>query len=117
MAFASEQQDGQQGREGTRALMRRLNQGLRNNAGDQEIAALLVEIRAQQQADKTRREAGLKALDAKIAYTTNPRLEAVLTVMGITSENGGMGGRGGKGGQGGNAKGNRGKDNRPNAAA
>ena len=93
--------------------IRQLNQAVRNNATDAEIAVILKAISDQAQADKDQRTKALKELDAKIGYTTKPRLEAVLTIAGIIGENGGNnggrwqnkgGGNGfGRGGQG-NAK-------------
>ncbi len=103
IAFVNEQ-NGQE-RNDTRAKMRQLNQAVRNNANDQEIAGLLAAIRAETEASKVQHEAALKELDAKIGYTTKPRLEAVLTLAGVTGENFGggkaaFGGGAGRGGQG-----------------
>ncbi len=104
--------------------MRQLNQAVRNNATDEQIAALLKDISDEAKADKDQRAKALKELDAKIGYTTKPRLEAVLALSGITSEagagmGGGMGGRwqnqgGGAGGRGGK---NKGKAGAPKADA
>jgi len=98
-----------------RDKMRELNQAVRKNAGDVEIAALLKEIRDEVQADKDQRAQALKELDAKIGYTKKPRLEAVLTLAGVIGENtGGPGAMGGRGGRGGGMGG--GQGGRPNGA-
>lgn len=82
---------------------------------DDQLAALITDYRAAQQAEKTRREQAQAELDAKIQFSKNPRLEAMLLLTGLIGDGGlvvmpnGMGGRGGPGenrrGQGGGAGG------------
>jgi len=57
--------------------------------------------RAAEKTTQTRREAALKALDAKIKFSTQPKLDALLVTSGITGEAGppprdGMERRGGR---------------------
>lgn len=86
---------------------RQLSQGLANNATNDEIIIMLRDVRDAVTEEKTRHDAAVKDLDAKVNYTKNPRLEAELTVLGLIGDEssyigmGGMGGRGGRGGRGG----------------
>lgn len=80
----------------------KLIQALRAGAvTDEQMAALVADYRAAQQAEKSRREQAEAELDAKINYSKNPRLEAMLLLAGVIGEGGGLmmppgfGGRGG----------------------
>lgn len=82
----------------------KLIQALRAGAvTDEQMAALVADYRAAQQVEKTRREQAEADLDAKINYSKNPRLEAMLLLSGVIGEGGGLmmprgfggGGRGG----------------------
>jgi hypothetical protein len=89
-------------REQTTKLFRALNGGVT----DAQLLALVTDYRAAQEAEKARREAALQDLDAKIHYTQNPRLEAILLLAGLLGDGQGSmmfmggGGAGGRGGQG-----------------
>jgi uncharacterized membrane protein YgcG len=93
-------------REQTTKLFRALNGGVT----DAQLLALVTDYRAAQEAEKARRETALQELDAKIHYTQNPRLEAILLLAGLIGDGqgnmmfmgggGGGGGGGGRGGQG-----------------
>ena len=86
--------------------MRAVNVALRNGAAtDQEIAASLANLRSAVAAEKTRRVGAEKDLDAEIGFSKKPRLDAMLTTMGLIGDeaaiaNGGGGMRGGPGGRG-----------------
>lgn len=71
---------------------------------DAQLATLLAEFRTAVAAEKTRREAATKALDAKIEFSKKPRLDALLTTMGVIGDEssiaGGMGAGRGMGGPG-----------------
>ena len=81
----------------------KLREALANKASDAQISAALSGLRAAQKSAKQRRDKGLKDLNAKIAYSKKPRLDAVLTLAGIVGDGPLMGGRGfgGRGGFGG----------------
>jgi hypothetical protein len=77
---------------------------------DDQLLALVTDYRAAQQAEKARREQAEANLDAKINYSKNPRLEAMLLLSGLIGDGpmmfqgggrGGPGERGGRGGRGG----------------
>lgn len=79
---------------------------------DPEITIQLADLRAAIKAEKERTEAAEKELDAKIGYTKNARLDALLTTRGILGDesfySGGGGGFGGRGGGFGGGRGGRG---------
>jgi hypothetical protein len=54
--------------------------------GDALVPGLLAELRKNVAAEKERRKAAETALDAKINYSKQPRLEAILTVLGIIGD-------------------------------
>jgi hypothetical protein len=113
----------------------KLFQALRNGGvNDDQMLALVTDYRAAQEAETARREQAMKDFDAKVHYTKNPRLEAVLLLAGVIGEGGnamflqmggggfgaggggrGMGGRGGADGANGGAPG-AGFGGGPNAA-
>lgn len=66
---------------------------------DAQLTALLTDWRVSKAAEETRHQSALKALDAKINFSANPRLEALLLLSGIAGE-APMGGPGGFGGRG-----------------
>jgi hypothetical protein len=114
--FVKEQE---QSRMGVQDKLRKVAEALRTQAvTDTQLATLLAEWRVATEAEKTRHEDARKALDAEIGYSQKPRLDALLSLMGITSDDaslaGGMGGRGGGfggggfGGRGGGMMGGRG---------
>jgi len=91
-------------RNDSREKVRALSQALRNDASDKEVAALLDEIRDEIKSVQARRQTALRALDAKIGYSKKSRLDAILTLSGVTGEHIGgrgamMGRRGGRGGR------------------
>jgi hypothetical protein len=72
---------------------------------DDQLLALVTDYRAAQQAEKARREHAQADLDAKINYSKNPRLEAILLLAGLIGDGpmmfqGGPGGQPGAKGQG-----------------
>jgi hypothetical protein len=80
-------------------------------ATDAQTATLLNDLHAAADTEKDRRTKAEAALDTKIGYTKKPKLEAILTIMGIVGDEagltstgsvlgGGMGGRGGMAGGG-----------------
>lgn len=83
---------------------------------DAEVAAQLAAFQTAVANEDQRRKTALDALDAQINYSKQPKLAAVLTVMGLTgdemavADGGGamMGGRGGRGGRGAGGRGGRG---------
>ncbi|MDF2440354.1 MAG: hypothetical protein JWN98_1338 [Abditibacteriota bacterium] len=65
-------------------MARQLNQSLANpETTSEQTTAALAAFRAAVAADKTRYDAALQELDAKIRYTTTPKIEAFLTLIGI----------------------------------
>lgn len=73
----------------------KLFQALR--AGDitnEQMLALVADYRAAQQAEKVRREQAQDALDAKVNFTQNPRLEAMLLLAGLVGDGGSLPGAG-----------------------
>lgn len=86
---------------------------------DADLQSGLAAFRTNVAADQTRYTTELSALDGTVKYSTSPRLETLLTVLGVVGQeaptlggvgvlfpespmgNGGRGGRGGRGGQGG----------------
>lgn len=102
-----------------RDKIRQLNQAVRNNATDVEIAVILKAISDEALADKDQRATALKELDAKIGYSTKPRLEGVLTLAGILGESGGNKGerRQNQGGGNGFGHGGQGNAKAPKAGA
>lgn len=58
----------------------------RINLTDEEVTEQLKNLRAAVQAEKERRTAAASALDAKIQYTKNARLDAFLTVNGLIGD-------------------------------
>lgn len=83
----------------------RLRMGLREqNTPANQLSTLMSEYNAAVTAENTRRKTALDALDAKINFRKQPRLEAVLTTMGVVGDEmvvaglgGGVGGAGGRG--------------------
>jgi hypothetical protein len=67
---------------------------------DAQLSVLLNDLRAAQADEKDRRETEDKALDAKINFTKQPRLEALLVTMNLIGEGSGglLGGMGNMGG-------------------
>lgn len=98
----------------------KLIQALRAGAvTDEQMAALVADYRAAQQAEKSRREIAEAQLDAKINYSKNPRLEAMLLLAGVIGEGGGLMmppgfGGGGQGRRGGGQGGGQGDGQAPN---
>lgn len=89
--------------------MRAVNAALRNGAAtDKEIAATLDNLRSAVAAEKTRRAVAEKALDADIGFSKNPRLDAILTTMGLIGDEAAIAGGGPGGMRGGGMRGERG---------
>ena len=100
--FANQQD---QANEALREQSRKINEALRGEATPAvQLSALMNQLNTASAEAATKRTAALAALDAQIKYSTQPRLAAVLTVMGLTGDEmaiagaGGFGGRGGFGG-------------------
>jgi hypothetical protein len=102
-------------REQGKSLLKALQAGA---VTDDQLLALVTDYRAAQQAEKARRERAQADLDAKINYSKNPRLEAILLLTGLIGDGpmmfqGGRGGPGERGGRGGQP-GPRGQENAAN---
>ena len=88
-----------------RALGLKLFEALRaGDVNDDQMLALITDYRAAQDAEGTRREDAQHVLDAKVNFTRNPRLEAMLLLAGLIGDgsglmNAGPGGYGGYGGR------------------
>ena len=68
---------------------KKILQALRDGAvTDDQLLALVTDYRAAQQAERTRRTQAEAALDAKINYSKNPRLESVLLNIGALDPDG-----------------------------
>lgn len=107
LAFVKEQD---KAAAGIREQTNKLQQALRNEVTTEaQTATLLNDLHAAADTEKERRVTATKALDGKISFTKKPKLEAILTVLGIIGDEaslastgtvlgGGMGGFGGRGG-------------------
>jgi hypothetical protein len=112
-------------RRNSRNNAQKLSEALREGEDNVTLAAILSDMRADARESEAKRVAALNALDEKIHFKSNARLEAVLVLAGLTGEVAfGGGPRGGDGpGRGGNRGGNRGggpggggpRGNRPDA--
>jgi protocatechuate 3,4-dioxygenase beta subunit len=83
-------------------------QTLTSQVTDAQAREMLAKLRKAVSTEKTRTQTATKQLDAQVHYTKNPRLELLLTTLGLIGESsylgsnpGMMGGRGGRGGPGG----------------
>lgn len=86
-----------------REQAQKLTEALRDqDVTDPEITTQLADLRTAIKTEKERTETAEKELDAKIGYTKNARLDALLTTQGILGDesfySGGGGGFGGRGG-------------------
>lgn len=72
----------------------------RATATEAEIAAVLDGFRAAVAAEKTRRAGAEADLDKAIGWSKKPRLDAVLTTMGLVGDEAAIAGAGGRGGRG-----------------
>ncbi len=91
---------------------RKMLDGLRDqNASAAQITALMNDYRAAQEGENARRKTSLDALDAKVTYRKQPRLEAVLTTMGLVGDEMAVAGLGSVGAGGGFGGGNFGGGN------
>lgn len=64
-----------------------LMDGLRNKtATNDEIGIMMRDVRDAVTEEKTRHDAAIKDLDTQVHYTKNPRLEAMITVMGLIGD-------------------------------
>jgi len=97
--------------------LRKIMEAMQDKAiTDAQMAALIADFRADVAAERDRRDAALKILDQKTSYTTKPRLDALLMMLGIIGDEmsiagpqgGGFGGGGNGGGNGGNGGGGNG---------
>jgi hypothetical protein len=126
VAFAAEREAATQAlQEKSRAISMALRSA---TATDAEIAAVLDGFRAAVAAERTRRAGAEKSLEAAIGWSKKPRLDALLTTMGLVGDEAaiaggggmgrrGMGGRGGMDGPGGGRRGGQnGRGNRPGGA-
>jgi hypothetical protein len=96
--FANSQEQAQNGLQNK---IRALSEAIRGGATDNDVAALLADARATAQALESQRAAALKALDARVGYSSKPKLDALLALMGLTGDElAAGGGRGGFGGPG-----------------
>ena len=65
----------------------KVRMGLREqNAPANQLSTLLNDLNAATEAENTRRKTALEALNAKINFRNQPRLEAVLTTMGLVGD-------------------------------
>lgn len=86
-------------RRNSRDSAQKLSEALREGEDNDTLAAILADMRAEAKAGEAKRAAALNALDEKIHFKNNARLEAVLVLAGLTGEvaTGGGGMRGGMG--------------------
>lgn len=64
-----------------------LMDGLRHKtATDDEVGIMMRDVRDAVSDEKTRHDAAIKDLDAQLHYTKNPRLEAMMTMMGLIGD-------------------------------
>ena len=78
-------------------MARRLNGELADaNVTDEQTSAALAEFRKAVADDQVRYQNALRDLDAKINYTSKPRLEAFLTMIGVIGPEASALGRGGR---------------------
>jgi hypothetical protein len=92
----------------------KLFQAVRNGGvTDDQLLALITDYRASQEAEKVRRKSAEADLEAKVHFSKNPRLEAMLLLGGLIGESGGGGPMFMGGGGGGNRRG--GQNGGPNA--
>ena len=104
VAFVNEQE---KATETLRDKARGINRAMRDETvSHAQLATLLADFRALAATEKARRAAAATELDAKIGYTKNARLDAVLLMSGIIGDGGAMlGGGGGRAGMGGGGPG------------
>lgn len=82
-----------------RQKMRQVTEAARTGAvTDAQMSTLLAEFRADVAAEKTRRAAAQKDLDTKVNFSKQPRLDALLTTMGLIGDEAAVVGGGGPGG-------------------
>lgn len=74
------------GRVAVREATKRLVVAVRKGADAESMRELISSYKAAQEADKARRAAAQTALDAKIGFSQDPRLEAVLWLFGVLGE-------------------------------
>lgn len=73
-------------RKATQDNARKLSEALRDGEDNDTIAKIIADIHANSKANDTKREAALTALDEKIHFKNNAKLEAVLMLSGLTGE-------------------------------
>lgn len=79
-----------------RDLGMKLFQALRaGDVDDDQMLALVMDYRAAQETEKIRREEAQEALDEKVDFSRNPRLEAMLLLAGLIGDGSGLVGAGG----------------------
>jgi hypothetical protein len=81
IAFAAEQE---KLLEPVREKHRKVAQALLNKANDDDVAALMADLRASIEETSKRRQAAIAELDEKIKFSQKPRLEALLSMIGLT---------------------------------
>jgi hypothetical protein len=81
IAFAAEQE---KMLEPVREKHRKVAQTLINNARDADVATLMADLRASIEETNQKRLEAVAALDAKIGFSQKPRLEALLSMIGLT---------------------------------
>ena len=74
------------GKRKVRQTANRLAYALRNNANPDLINQMMKEYKDCLDSDKSRREQAQKSLDGQIGYSGNPRLEAILLLMGVLGD-------------------------------
>lgn len=115
LAFAKQQSDAATALQPKITAMRGLFRG--NGADDAAVKSALADYRSAVDAARKTRDAQTADLDKQISFSTKPKLEAVLTMLGIIGDEtafvsnlsgearlpgaGGRGGQGGRGGRGG----------------
>jgi hypothetical protein len=78
--------DDEKGKNDIRDAARRLMVGLKRELPPDRMKDLISAYKNSLENDKIRRRAAQASLDAKIGYSTNPRLEAILWVVGVLGD-------------------------------
>jgi len=98
VAFVNENE---QARQTIRNIAQRVAEAMRDEAGNEgQLTLLLGDYRAALEAETARRARAIKTLDAKINFSTTPRLDALLLLAGVTGDASIMGNMGGRPGPG-----------------
>lgn len=63
---------------------RKVTQAILDNKNEEEVAALMSALRASIEKTKAKRELAILVLDEKISFSNKPKLEAFLSLLGLT---------------------------------